>query len=265
MNIHKSNPPKYFQKSKENENNEENYFQFDEVVEVVSNTNSSPQRASIKHENEYDQSGMNNLDQESVEKLIIAFLERRQIDEARHLSDNAVVKDRAKFVAYVEKGLQSCRRLDGAAFAELTELRQRVPNWANIEAKISQDHNSITVQDAVLFKNAALYAYKFSLYNLDHNMNQRKQALEVLSDSCELFGNHMVQREDRRPNQQQQGLYDLMRLKLIELVAVYRLQLIICILALFAVFLLVVMWVFWCRHYSVPVNHGEGMANTVSR
>lgn len=119
----------------------------------------------------------------------------------------------------------------------------------------------------MLFKNTALYAYKYSLYNLDHNMSQRKQALEVLSDSCELFGNHTVHREDRHLNQQQQqrGLYELIHLKLIELVAVYRLQLIICIPTAFAVFLLVMMWVFWRRHYSVPMNHGEGTANTVSR
>jgi hypothetical protein len=56
------------------------------------------------------------VEQESVEKLIIA-LDRRQIYEARHLSDTAVVKDRTKFVSYAEKGLLTCRRMDGAAYA----------------------------------------------------------------------------------------------------------------------------------------------------
>jgi hypothetical protein len=194
---------------------------------------------------------MNYFEQESVEKLIIAFLERIQIRVAKHLSDNAVVKDRAKCASYVEKGLTSCRRMDSEAFSELTELRQRVPNWANIEAKISQDHNMITVQDAVMFKNAAFYAYKYSVYNLDHNMSQREQALEVMSDSCELFANHAVLRnQDRRPTPQR-GLYELMHLKLAEMVAVYRLHLIMCIVSVFAVFLLFMFWKLWKRHFAV--------------
>jgi len=50
----------------------------------------------LKREIELNQSDMQYVEQESVEKLIIAFLERRQISEAKHLSDNAVVKDRAE-------------------------------------------------------------------------------------------------------------------------------------------------------------------------
>ena len=80
-------------------------------------------------------------------------------------------------------------------------------------------------------KNAALYAYKYSIYNLDHNMSQRKQALEVMSDSCELFANHAVLRHEDRLPPPQLGLYELMCLKLAEKDAVHRLHLIICILS----------------------------------
>lgn len=64
-----------------------------------------------------------------------------------------------------------------------------------------------------MFKNAALYAYKYSIYNLDHNMSQRKQALEVMSDSCELFANHAVLRNEDRGPPPQLGLHELIRVK----------------------------------------------------
>ncbi len=237
-----------------------------EVVQLENQFNNTKQPVDLKQEIEVNQSDMQYFEQEGVEKLIIAFLERRQFNEAKHLSDNAVVKDRAKYASYVEKGLVSCRKMDAAAFAGLTELRQKVPNWAQIEAKITQDHKMITVQDAVLFKNAALYAYKYSIYNLDHNMSQRKQALEVMSDSCELFANHTVHRnDDRHPPRQQLGLFELLRLKLAEVVAVYRLQLIICILSVFAVFLLFIFWRLWKRQHSIPMSHFETTASNTSR
>jgi len=71
----------------------------------------------------------------------------------------------------------------------------------------------------------------FQFTNLDHNMSQRKQALEVMSDSCELFANHAVLRHEDRLPPPQLGLYVLMCLKLAEKDAVHRLHLIICILS----------------------------------
>jgi hypothetical protein len=80
---------------------------------------------------------------------------------------------------------------------------------------LKQRFLKITSQFAV--QDAALHAYKYSLYNMDHNMSHRKQTLEVLFDSCELFGSHPVHRnQDRHPTNKQQGLCELLRLKLAE-------------------------------------------------